>query len=74
MIGWPEIIIGLFIILLLFGASRIPKLARGFGEGVSEFKKGLKEGEEEVKSEDQEQSEIPAGEGAPKDADEAKRS
>ncbi len=39
-----ELWIVLFIVVLLFGASRIPKLARGLGEGVSEFKKGMKEG------------------------------
>ena len=42
-----EIMIGILILLLLFGASRIPKLARGLGEGVNEFKKGLKEGQQE---------------------------
>lgn len=38
--GGPELIIILVIILLLFGASRIPSLARSLGSGVREFKKG----------------------------------
>lgn len=49
------------VILLLFGASRIPKLARGLGEGVSEFKKGLKEGQEAEEGEG-EPAEIPPSE------------
>ncbi len=54
-----EIMIGILILLLLFGASRIPKLARGLGEGVNEFKKGLKEGQESEESR-KEQAEIPS--------------
>lgn len=37
-IGGPELIIILFIIVLLFGAKRIPELARGLGKGIREFK------------------------------------
>lgn len=39
-VGPTELIILLTIILLLFGAKRIPKLAKGLGSGVREFKKG----------------------------------
>lgn len=45
--GW-EILALLAIILLLFGASRLPKLARGLGEGVREFKNASSE-EEKLK-------------------------
>lgn len=45
-IGFPELIIILFIILLLFGAKRLPEVMRSLGKGVKEFKKGVKEGEE----------------------------
>jgi len=48
-IGLPELIVILAIILLLFGASRLPTLARSMGKSVSEFKKGIREGEEEDK-------------------------
>ena len=48
-IGMPELIIGLVVILLLFGAKRVPELARGLGSGVREFKKGTQEGEVEDK-------------------------
>jgi len=42
-IGWQEILLILLIALLLFGAKRIPDLARGLGKGIREFKKGLSE-------------------------------
>jgi sec-independent protein translocase protein TatA len=49
----PELIIGLVVILLLFGAKRVPELARGLGSGVREFKKGTQEGEVEDKKKDE---------------------
>jgi sec-independent protein translocase protein TatA len=39
----------IFLIVLLFGADRIPKAARSLGRSVSEFKKGVREGQEEEK-------------------------
>ena len=42
-LGWQEIILILLIVLLLFGAKKIPELAKSLGKGVKEFKKGLKE-------------------------------
>lgn len=42
-IGMPELIVILIIVLLLFGASRLPEIARSFGKAVQEFKKGMKE-------------------------------
>jgi sec-independent protein translocase protein TatA len=51
----PELIIGLVVILLLFGAKRVPELARGLGSGVREFKKGTQEGEVENKKKEEEQ-------------------
>jgi sec-independent protein translocase protein TatA len=43
-----QILLVLVIIILLFGASRIPDTMRNLGKGVSEFKKGLREGEEDA--------------------------
>jgi len=40
--GVPEILIILFVMLLLFGSSKLPKLARSLGSSVTEFRKGLK--------------------------------
>ncbi len=42
-IGWQEILLILLIALLLFGAKKIPDLARSLGKGIREFKKGLSE-------------------------------
>jgi sec-independent protein translocase protein TatA len=44
-LGLPEILIGLLIIVLLFGATKLPKLARSLGSAKGEFEKGLKDGE-----------------------------
>ncbi len=40
----PELLIVLAVILVLFGGSQLPKLARGLGSAQREFKKGLDEG------------------------------
>jgi sec-independent protein translocase protein TatA len=40
----PDILIVLVVILVLFGGSQLPKLARGLGSAQKEFKKGLEEG------------------------------
>lgn len=47
-IGAPELIIVLLVVLLLFGATRLPKLARSMGEATKEFKKGISEKEDEA--------------------------
>ncbi|MBX3007870.1 MAG: twin-arginine translocase TatA/TatE family subunit [Melioribacteraceae bacterium] len=46
-IGATEIIIIVFILILLFGGKKIPELMRGIGDGVKQFKKGLKGEKEE---------------------------
>jgi sec-independent protein translocase protein TatA len=43
----PDILIVLAVILVLFGGSQLPKLARGLGSAQREFKKGLDEGADE---------------------------
>ena len=40
-IGAPELIIFLLVVLLLFGSTRLPKLAKSLGEAQKEFKKGV---------------------------------
>ncbi len=57
-LGAGEIILILLVILILFGAKKIPELARGIGKGMSEFKKGLKEVEDEIKTVEKETKEI----------------
>lgn len=41
-LGVPELVIIFLIIVVLFGSSRLPQLGRGLGEGISNFKRGLK--------------------------------
>ncbi len=52
--GTGEIIIIALIILLLFGAKKIPEMAKGIGKGIKEFKKGINEVEEEIKKDGKE--------------------
>lgn len=47
-LGGPEVFIVLFAILLLFGAKKIPELARGMGRGIREFKDATKEIKDEI--------------------------
>jgi sec-independent protein translocase protein TatA len=47
-IGGPEIIIILLIVLVLFGAKKIPELAQGLGKGIREFKKATKDVQEDL--------------------------
>jgi sec-independent protein translocase protein TatA len=48
-LGFGEILLILLIVVLIFGTSRIPELGRGLGEGIRNFKKAVKGGEEENK-------------------------
>ena len=43
-LGGPELLIILVVVLLLFGASKLPGLARSIGASTKEFKKGVEEG------------------------------
>ena len=51
-IGAPELLIVLLVVLVIFGGSQLPKLARGLGSAQREFKKGLEEGSADDKSND----------------------
>ncbi len=48
--GTQELLIILAIVIILFGAKKIPDLAKGLGKGIKDFKKAVKEEEEEVSS------------------------
>ncbi len=58
-IGTPELLIICFVLLLLFGAKKLPELARGMGKSIKELKKGMSEIEEDFKTE-METTETPA--------------
>ena len=47
-LGAPEIIIIFFVILLLFGAKKLPELAKGLGKGIKEFRKASKNVSDEM--------------------------
>jgi sec-independent protein translocase protein TatA len=42
-LGLPEMLLVLVIIVLIFGASRLPELGRGMGEGIRNFKQSLRD-------------------------------
>ncbi len=69
-LGGTELIIALVIILLLFGAKRIPELARGLGSGVREFRAGTREGQLEEKKDEEKADEEKADEEPTASADE----
>jgi sec-independent protein translocase protein TatA len=54
-LGGLEIVLILVIVLLLFGAKRIPELMKGLGKGAREFKEGLRGDDETPKKDDKEQ-------------------
>ncbi len=47
-LGFPEILIIMVIILLLFGAKRIPEIAGSMGKGIREFKKNINDATREI--------------------------
>ena len=55
-IGLPEILIIMFVLVLLFGAKKIPELAQGIGKGMKEFKKAIKDDDSGSKLSDKDQS------------------
>ena len=48
-LGFPEMLLIFVIIVLIFGTTRLPELGRGLGEGIRNFKKSMKDEDEEEK-------------------------
>lgn len=59
MIGAPEIIFIVLLVLLLFGGKKIPELMKGLGKGVRSFKQGMNEVEEDIKRPSENQHQQP---------------
>ncbi|MEW6665121.1 MAG: twin-arginine translocase TatA/TatE family subunit [Thermodesulfobacteriota bacterium] len=49
-IGMPELLVVLVIILIIFGAGKLPEIGSGIGRGIKNFKKATKENPEEIPS------------------------
>ncbi|RMH68522.1 MAG: twin-arginine translocase TatA/TatE family subunit [Gemmatimonadetes bacterium] len=52
-LGMGEMFLIFLVVLLVFGAKRIPEIARSFGRGISEFKRGVNEIEREINRPDE---------------------
>lgn len=53
-IGMPELIIILIIILIIFGAGKLPEIGSGIGKGIKNFKKATNQAQEEIEAPDNE--------------------
>lgn len=47
-LGLPEMLIILAIVILIFGANRLPELGRGIGSGIKNFRSSIKEGQDKA--------------------------
>jgi sec-independent protein translocase protein TatA len=48
-VGIREVLLIVLVVVILFGARRIPELMKGLGQGIREFKHGMKDGDDEPK-------------------------
>jgi sec-independent protein translocase protein TatA len=53
-LGMGELLVILIVVLLLFGSKKIPEIAQGLGKGIREFKKSIKEVEDQITTPDKE--------------------
>jgi sec-independent protein translocase protein TatA len=53
-IGAQELLLILLVVLLLFGAKKIPELAQGLGKGIREFRKAVRDTKEELEKPEEE--------------------
>ncbi len=47
-LGFQELLVVLAIVLVIFGSTRLPALGKGLGEGIRNFKKGIKGGDDDA--------------------------
>ncbi|MEE8517832.1 MAG: twin-arginine translocase TatA/TatE family subunit [Dehalococcoidia bacterium] len=53
-IGWPELLIVLVIVMVVFGAKRVPEIGRALGKGIREFKTSVEAKDEEPQADAEE--------------------
>jgi sec-independent protein translocase protein TatA len=53
-LGFPELALILIIVIVIFGAGRLPQLGRGLGEGISNFRNGIRGDDKKVAEEKKE--------------------
>ena len=51
-LGWPELLLILAVVLLVFGVGRISKIGSELGKGISSFREGVREGQQASEQED----------------------
>jgi sec-independent protein translocase protein TatA len=51
-LGLPELLVILVIVIVIFGASRLPQLGRGLGEGIQNFRNGLRSADDKKAAEE----------------------
>jgi sec-independent protein translocase protein TatA len=56
-LGMPELIVILIIVLVIFGANRLPQLGEGLGKAIKGFKKGISDSNESAKDSDKDKKE-----------------
>jgi sec-independent protein translocase protein TatA len=54
-LGWPELLLILAVVLLVFGVGRISKVGSELGKGISAFREGIREGQEDLDKENDNQ-------------------
>ncbi len=65
-LGWPEILLILVIVLVVFGAGKIPGVAKDLGKGVREFRKAMQGGDDEAAKPTETKAAEPAATATPK--------
>ena len=55
-LGWPELLLILAVVLLVFGVGRISKIGSELGKGISAFREGVRDGQEQPEEEEAKES------------------